>query len=219
MNPTDGAAPTSPGGGAGLEPAIQQVAFILSMVAIWAGWPFVRSYIPPEARFAMVDLVREHWAHRHRLELRSEWLALNHYHLWFALAVLPGDVAAAIVQAFDRRSGTPFLSGPIGWLAGSVLGYVLYRNFRTDSWPLAVMMPATFACLGGVVAARLGAWPRRLTYLRGTRLRIATGSRARRLRARLTGRVTLAGVPLTAEDETMHTAVIGATGSRRGAPA
>lgn len=212
-----GGTSTSSTRGSGAEPAVQHVAFVLSLVAIWACWPLVRSLIPVSDRFAMVDLAREHWAHRHSLEpwldVRWAWLALHHYHLWFALAAFPGVVAAGIVQAFDRRTVLPLLLGPIGWLDGGAFGYALYGEFRTDSWTLAVPMPATFGFLGGVVAARLGAWPRRFTHLRGTRMRTFTGGRGGRLRASLTKGVTLAGVPLTAEDETMHVAVIGATGS------
>ena len=207
----------SPVGGSGSDPVVQQIAFLLSLVAIWACWPLIRLQIPAGDRFAMVDLVREHWAHRHSLEpwldLRWAWLAAHKYHLWFAFAALPGVVAPGIVQAFDRRTGWPLLHGPFGWLMGGALGYMLYRSFRADSWPLAVMMPATFAFLGGVIAARLAAWPRKLTHLRGTKLRVFTGGRGGRLRARLTGGVALAGLPLSAEDETMHVAVIGATGS------
>lgn len=47
----------------------------------------------------------------------------------------------------------------------------------------------------------------------GTRLGAFTGQRGGRLKARLMGSVTLAGVPLSREDETMHVAAIGATGS------
>lgn len=206
-----------PSGGQGSDPVIQQVAFLLAMVAIWACWPLVRARIPAHDRFALIDLVREHWAHRHAiepwLEERWAWLALHRYHLWFALAALPGVAAASVVQAFDRRTVRPIIYAPLGWLGGGALGLWLYQSLRTDSWPLAVMVPATFAFLGGVIAARLGAWPRKLTHLRGTRMRVFNGGRGGRLKARLMGGVTLAGVPLTAEDETMHVAVIGATGS------
>ncbi|UAK26485.1 type IV secretion system DNA-binding domain-containing protein [Sphingomonas nostoxanthinifaciens] len=170
-----------------------------------------------DARFAFVDLVREHWAHRHALEpwleQRWAWLALNGYHLWFALAALPGTIAAAIVQGVDRRTFWPLLYAPVGWLGGSAIGYWLYTSFRADSWPLAVMMPASFGFLGGAIAARLAAGPRRVIHLRGTRLGVFTGQRGAWLRARLTAGVTLAGVTLSREDETMHVAAIGATGS------
>lgn len=203
--------------GGGSELVVQQVAFLLALIAIWAGWPLVRWQIPIDDRFAMADLVREHWTHRHGLEpwleLRWAWLAEHGYHLWFALAALPGVVAVAVVQSMDRRTAWPILSGPLGWLGGAMLGYMLYQSFRADSWPLAVMMPATFGFLGGVVAARIAAWPRKLTHLRGTKVRVFTGGRGGRLRARLMGGVALAGVPLSREDETMHVAVIGATGS------
>ena len=206
-----------PSGGRSDEPIVQLIAFVLAVAAIWACWPLVRLEIPAGDRFAMIDLVREHWDHRHSLEpwldQRWAWLAARSYHLWFALAALPGVTAVGLVQAFDRRTASPFLVAPAGWLAGAGLGYLLYRSFCADSWPLAVMMPATFAFLGGVVAARLAAPSRKVTLLRGTRLRAFTGGRGGRLRARLTGGVTLAGLPLSREDETMHVAVIGATGS------
>jgi type IV secretory pathway TraG/TraD family ATPase VirD4 len=177
----------------------------------------VRLAIPADGRFALADLVREHWAHRHAtepwLEQRWAWLALHGYHLWFALAALPGVIAVAIVQGADRRTFWPLVHAPLGWLGGSAIGYWLYVSFRTDSWTLAVMMPAAFGFLGGAIAARLAASPRKVTHLRGTRVGVFTGARGGQLKARLTGGVTLAGVPLTREDETMHVAAIGATGS------
>lgn len=204
-------------GGRGPDPVIQQIAFISALLAIWMCWPLVRMQIPAEGQFAFGDLVREHWAHRDALEpwlsRRWAWLAMHGYHLWFALAALPGVVAVAIVQGVDRRTAWPLVHAPLGWLGGGLLGYIFYRDFRTETWPLAVMMPATFGFLGGAVAARLAAWPRKIKHLRGTRLRPFTSGRGGRLLARLAGRVTLAGVPLSREDETMHVAVIGATGS------
>src|SRR3546814_9614326 len=68
-------------------------------------------------------------------------------------------------------------------------------------------------CSSDLIAARHAAWPRKIKHLRGTRLRPFTGARGGRLWARLTGGVTLAGVPLSRQDETMHVAAIGATGS------
>lgn len=209
----------APGGGGagGSNPVVQQIAFISALVAIWACWPLVRMQIQPDGQFAFADLAREHWVHRHAfepwLDRRWAWLAAHHYHLWFALAALPGVMAVSIVQGVDRRTAWPIVHGPLGWLAGAALGYMLFQSFRSDSWPLAVMMPATFAFLGGAIAARLAAWPSKVKHLRGTRMRLFTGGRGGRLRARLTGRVTLAGVPLSREDETMHVAAIGATGS------
>lgn len=204
-------------GGRGPEPVVQQIAFLAAVASIWACWPLVRGLIPAEDRFAFVDLVREHWAHRHILEpwldQRWAWLAVHHYHLWFAAAAFPGVLAVSIVQGGDRRTAWPLLHGPLGWLGGAMLGYMLYGSFRGDSWPLAVMMPATFAFLGGAIGARLAALPRKVKHLRGTRLRLVAGGWAGRLRARLTNGVTLAGVPLSREDETMHIAAIGATGS------
>jgi len=212
-----GSSGSSPGGGSGSDPIVQQIAFLSALVAIGACWPLVRWRIPVGDTFTMADLVREHWTHRHAfepwLDQRWAWLALHRYHLWFALAVLPGVVAASIVQAVDRRTVWPIVHAPLGWLGGGALGLWLYQSFREDSWPLAVMMPATFAFLMGVIAARLGTWSRNSRHLRGTRLRVLSAGRGGRLRARFTGAVTLAGVPLSAEDETMHVAAIGATGS------
>ncbi len=211
---------TSGGGmanGRGPDPVVQQIAFLSALVAIGLCWPLVRLQIPVDSRFAFADLVREHWAHRDHLEpwieQRWAWLAAHSYHLWFALAALPGVIAVSIVQGVDRRTAWPLLHAPLGWAVGTVLGYMLYGSFRADSWPLAVMMPATFAFLGGAIAARLAAWPRKIKHLRGTRVRMFTGGRGARLRARVAGGVTLAGVPLSREDETMHVAAIGATGS------
>lgn len=204
-------------GGRGPDPVVQQIAFLSALVAIWACWPLVRMQIPAGGQFAFADLLREHWAHRDALEpwlsRRWAWLAVHSYHLWFALAALPGVIAVAIVQGADRRTAWPIVHAPLGWLGGSALGYMLYRDFRAESWPLAVMMPATFGFLGGAIAARLAAWPRKIKHLRGTRLRPFTGGRGARLWARWTGGVTLAGVPLSRQDETMHVAAIGATGS------
>lgn len=211
-------APASDGGGGrGSEPVVQQIAFLSAVAAIAACWPLVRHLVPADGRFAFADLVREHWAHRHALEPwldhRWAWLAVHGYHLWFALAALPGVIAAAIVQGADRRTFWPLVHAPIGWLCGSMIGYWLYTSFRADSWPLAVMMPAAFGFLGGAIAARLAASPRKVTHLRGTRVGMFTGGRGGRFKARLIGGVTLAGVPLSREDETMHVAAIGATGS------
>ena len=178
-----------PGGGRSDEPIVQLIAFVLAVAASWASWPLVRLEIPADGRFAMIDLVREHWDHRRLLEpwldQRWAWLAARSYHLWFALAALPGVTTVSFVQGFNRRTVWPLLVAPAGWLAGAGLGYLLFRSFCADSWPLAVMMPATFAFLGGVVAARLAAPPRKVTLLRGTRLRSFTGGRGGRLRARL----------------------------------
>ncbi|MBN8816318.1 MAG: type IV secretion system DNA-binding domain-containing protein [Sphingomonas sp.] len=212
---------TTPGGGMaggrGPDPVVQQIAFLSALVAIGLCWPLVRGLLPAEDRFGFADLVREHWAHRDHLEpwieQRWAWLAAHSYHLWFALAAFPGVIAVSIVQGIDRRTAWPLLHAPLGWAAGAVLGYMLYGSLRADSWPLAVMMPATFAFLGGAIAARLATWPRKIKHLRGTRVRMFTGGRGARLRARVTGGVTLAGVPLSREDETMHVAAIGATGS------
>lgn len=205
------------GGGGGSEPVVQQVAFLAALAAVWACWPIVRSFIPPEDRFGFLDLVCEHWAHRHALEpwleQRWAWLALHRYHLWFAAAVLPGVIVISIVQGGDRRTFWPLLHGPLGWLFGATIGYMLYASFSHDSWTLAVIMPATFGFLGGAVGARLAGWQRNEKYLRGTRLRTYTGAWWSGLYARLSRRVRLAGVPLSREDETMHVAVIGATGS------
>lgn len=182
----------SAGGGSDSDPIVQQIAFLSALVAMWACWPLVRWRIPVGDAFAMADLVREHWAYRHAfepwLDQRWAWLALHRYHLWFALAALPGVVAASIVQAIDRRTAWPVVHAPLGWLGGGALGLWLYQSFRSDSWPLAVMMPATFAFLMGVIAARLGTWSRNSRHLRGTRLRGLSAGMGGRFRARLTGR-------------------------------
>ncbi|ABQ66548.1 Type IV secretory pathway VirD4 components-like protein [Rhizorhabdus wittichii RW1] len=201
----------------GPTPGVQPIAFVGGLIAIWVCWPLVRMHIPAESQFALIDLVHEHWEHRAELQpwldRRWAWLALHNYHLWFAAAILPGTIAVGIVQGLDRRSFLPLLLAPFGWLGGGLVGYLLYGSFRGDSWPLAVMMPATFAFLGGAVAARLAAPPRRVRHLRGTKMRPAVSAWRGRLWARLTGGLTLAGVPLSREDETMHVAAIGATGS------
>ncbi|GAA4772909.1 hypothetical protein GCM10023219_20160 [Stakelama sediminis] len=118
------------GGGSGAEPVVQQIAILSALVAIWACWPLVAKLIPADDRFAFVVLVREHWAHRHAMEpwldQRWAWLAAHNYHLWFALGALPGVIAASIVQGVDRKTAWPMLHAPLGWLAGAVLGYMLY---------------------------------------------------------------------------------------------
>jgi hypothetical protein len=187
------------------------------MVAIWVCWPIVAAQIPPESRFALSDLALEHWSHRDQLEpwldRRWAWLAANHYHVWFALAVLPGVLAISFVSAFAGRTLLPVLIAPSGWAAGGALGLLLFLDLRTDSWPAAVLMPATFAFLGGAIGARLAAPPKRMRHIRGTRIRRFKWGWIRCWHARLRGRVSLAGVPLRREDETMHVAAIGATGS------
>lgn len=204
-------------GGHGSDASVQAVAFAAAWTAIFACWPLVRTLIPIGSQFAFADLVREHWMHREALEpwlsRRWAWLALHSYPLWFALAILPGIVAIAIVQGIGKRTASPLLLAPLGWLGGAGIGYLLYRDFQSVSWPAAVIMPATFAFLGGAVGARLAATPRRTRHIRGTKIRTFRFGRLRRLWARATGRVTLAGVPLSREDETMHVAAIGATGS------
>ena len=106
-------------GGQGADPVVHQIAFVLSLVAIALAWPLVQMAIPPEARFAMRDLVVEHWRHRGQfepwLDQRWYWLAAHRYHLFFALGALPGAIAIATVQAIDRRTGWPILTVPIGW--------------------------------------------------------------------------------------------------------
>lgn len=204
-------------GGHGSDGGVQAVAFITAWIAIFVCWPFVRTLIPIESQFAFADLVREHWAHRDALEpwlsRRWAWLALHRYPLWFALAMLPGIVAIAMVQGIGKRTAWPLLHAPLGWFGGSGIGYILCRDFQGFSWPAAVMMPATFAFLGGAIGARLAAMPRRTRHIRGTKIRTFRFGRLWRLWARATGRVTLAGVPLSRDDETMHVAAIGATGS------
>lgn len=215
MNPAGGT-PGS-GQGSGSDPVVHQIAFLLSLVAIGAGWPLVARYIPADARFAWRDLVLEHWRHRAAFEpwfdQRWLWLALHRYHLWFAFAALPGTLAIGAVQAIDRRTPWALLSAPLGWAGGLSIGLWLYTSFLDDSPAVAVLLPAIFAYLGGAVAARLGAWPRKVTHLRGTRMRGVANRLRSRVVTGLTDRVALAGVPLTLEDETMHIAAIGATGS------
>lgn len=204
-------------GGSGSDAGVQGVAFAAAWIAIFACWPLVRTLIPIESQFAFADLVREHWAHREALEpwlsRRWAWLALHRYPLWFTLATLPGIVAIAIVQGIAKRALWSLLHASLDWLGGGAIGYLLYRDFQSVSWPVAVMMPAIFAFLGGAIGARLAAMPRRTRHIRGTKIRTFRFGRLRRLWARAMGRVTLAGVPLSREDETMHVAAIGATGS------
>lgn len=204
-------------GGHGSDGGVQAVAFTTAWIAIFACWPLVRTLIPIESQFAFADLVREHWAHRDMLEpwlsRRWAWLALHRYPLWFTLATLPGVVAIAIVQGIAKRTAWPLLLAPLGWIGGGGIGYLLYRDFQSVSWPAAVMMPAIFALLGGAIGARLAAMRRRTRHIRGTKITTFRFGRLWRLWARATGRVTLAGVPLSREDETMHVAAIGATGS------
>lgn len=204
-------------GGHGSDAGVQAVAFAAAWFAIFACWPLVRTLIPFESQFAFADLVREHWVHREALEpwlsRRWAWLALHRYPLWFTLATLPGIVAIAIVQGIGKRTFWPLLHAPLGWLGGGGIGYILYRDFQHFSWSAAVMMPPTFAFLGGAIGARFAAMPRRTRHIRGTKIRTFRFGRLWRLWARATGRVTLAGVPLSREDETMHVAAIGATGS------
>lgn len=205
------------GGGQGADPIVHQVAFLLSLLAIVLAWPLVRQAIPLDAQFAMRDLLFEHWRHREQLEpwlgQRWLWLAGHRYHLFFALAALPGAMAVGMVQAVYRRNGWPLLSAPVGWAGGGLAGLWLYGDFLTTTPTLAVMLPPLFAYLGGAVAARVGAWPRGFTHLRGTRMRGPMNRLRSRLITGVGGRVALAGVPLTIEDETMHIAAIGATGS------
>lgn len=206
----------SPSGG-GSDPLTHQLAVILAIIAIFGCWPLVRLQIPADSRFNMADLVAEHWAHRNTLQpwldRRWTWLALENYHLWFALAALPGVFAVALVQAIDRRSLWPLLHAFAGWGGGGLIGIMLFDSFRGDSPALAVMMPAVFAFLGGAIGARLGAMSGVSRHLRGTKLRSTWPAPLGKSWARHRGRVALAGVPLSRADETMHLATIGATGS------
>lgn len=205
------------GGGQGADPIVHQISFLLSLVAIALGWTLLGRLIPIEARFAMRDLALEHWRHRNALEpwldQRWLWLALHRYHIWFGLAAFPGALAVGAVNAVGRRTIWALVAAPIGWGSGLLTGLWLYSSFLVQIPTLAVLLPALFAYLGGAVAARLGAWPRRYTHLRGTRVRGSFNRLRSRLITRFAGRVALAGVPLTLEDETMHIAAIGATGS------
>ena len=207
----------SGGSGGGSDPLTHQLAIILAILAIIGCWPLIRLQIPVESRFAMSDLVAEHWAHRDALQpwldRRWSWLASENYHLWFALAGLPGVVAVGLVQAIDRRNLWALLHALAGWIVGGLIGMTLFDSFRKDSAVLAVMMPAVFAFLGGAIGARLGAMSGSSRHLRGTRLRSRWPVRIGKRWARYRGRVALAGVPLSRSDETMHVATIGATGS------
>ena len=206
---------SAPGNGA--DPLTHQLALILAIIAIVGCWPLVRLQIPLESRFAFTDLIAEHWAHRDALQpwidRRWAWLALHDYHLWFALAALPGAGAVGMVQAIDRRNPWALLHAALGWAVGGLVGLLLYDSFSRDSWPLAVMMPAVFSFLGGAIGARLGAMSRAWRHLRGTKVTSSASARLGRQWARCRRRVALAGVPLDPMDETMHIAAIGATGS------
>lgn len=206
-----------PHSGGHADPAVNQLGAVLAIIAIAGCWPLIRLQIPSADRFAMIDLFAEHWAHRGALQpwldRRWAWLASRDYHLWFALAALPGVFAVAIVQAIDRRNLWALLHAVLGWGIGGAIGYTLFDSFRGDSWTLAVMMPATFALLGGAIGARLGAMSRAPRHLRGTKLTSGWPALFGRKWARYRGRVALAGVPLASTDETMHVATIGATGS------
>src|SRR3546814_16950120 len=75
------------------------------------------------------------------------------------------------------------------------------------------MRPGCCSLLGGAMGARLGARARGARHLRGTKFTSSASARLGRHWARYRRRVALAGVPLGPMDETMHIAVIGATGS------
>lgn len=203
--------------GGGSDPLTHQLAIILAIVAVVGCWPLVRLQIPAESRFDMADLVAEHWAHRNALqpwfERRWAWLAAENYHLWFALAALPGVFAVALVQAIDRRNLLALLHAVAGWIGGGLIGMTLFESFRGDSAALAVAMPATFAFLGGAIGARLGAMSGSARHLRGTKMTSSWPARLGKRWARHRGKVAFAGVPLSRTDETMHVAAVGATGS------
>lgn len=203
--------------GGGSDPLTHQLAVILALIAIVGCWPLVRLQIPVGSRFDMADLVLEHWAHRDALQpwiaRRWAWLAAHGYHLWFALGALPGAFAVGLVQAFDRRDAWATLHAGLGWAAGAAVGNSLFDAFRQDDPTFAVPMPAIFAFLGGAIGARLGAMSGASMHLRGTRLRPALPFWFGRAWAGRRNRVALVGVPLSRADETMHVAMIGATGS------
>ncbi len=210
-------APSGSSPSTGTDPILHQIAFLMSLVAIGLGWQVVAHFIPVESRFNWRDLILEHWHHRTALEpwldQRWSWLALHRYPYWFAIAALPGVLAIGAVQAIDRRAPWPLLSTPLGWGGGIAVGLWLSASMLADSPTVAVMLPAMFAYLGGAVSARLGASPRGVTHLRGTKMRESTSRLRNWMIVTTTNRLTLAGVPLTMEDETMHVAAIGATGS------
>lgn len=199
------------------DSVVHQIAFLLSLVAIGLSWPLVAHFIPSDARFAWRDLVLEHWHYRVALEpwldQRWSWLALHRYPYWFALATLPGVLTIGAVQAVDRRTPLALLSAPLGWGGGMAIGLWVSAGLLADTPTLAVILPPIFAYFGGAVAARLGASRHGVTHLRGTRVRGTTNKLRSWMVAAATNRLTLAGVPLTLEDETMHFAAIGATGS------
>ncbi len=207
------------GGGpsGGSDTVVHQIAFLLSLVTIGLSWPLVAHFIPADARFAWRDLVLEHWHHRAALEpwldQRWSWLALHRYSYWFGLAALPGALAIGAVHAVDRRTPLALLSAPLGWGGGMAIGLWVSAGLLADTPTLAVILPAIFAHLGGAVAARLGAARHGVTHLRGTRMRGYTSKLQSWVVPATTNRLTLAGVALTTEDETMHVAAIGATGS------
>jgi hypothetical protein len=204
-------------GSIGSGPGVRQIAFLAAMVAVGICWPMVKAWIPSDSQFGFVDLALEHWAHRHQLQpwldRRWAWLALHDYHFWFALTALPGVIAVGCVRSAHRRTIWPLFKVLPGWSAGAALGYLLYLELRTASWPLAVMMPATFALIGGAAAARMAARRPKVRHIRGTEVRKYRFGRIKRSLAIHTGKVTLAGVPLAHEDETRHIAAIGMTGS------
>ena len=207
------------GGGhsGGSDPVVHQIAFLLSLVAIGLSWPLVAHFIQTDARFAWRDLVLEHWRHRATLQpwldQRWSWLALHSYSHWFGIAALPGALAIGAVQAVDRRAPLALLMAPLGWGGGMAIGLWLSAGALAETPTLAVILPAIFAYLGGAVAARLGASRHGVTHLRGTKMRGTTNKLRSWVVAATSNRLTLAGVPLTMEDETMHVAAIGATGS------
>lgn len=214
---------TVPGGrtktdGSGLSGrGAQPLALLAAVVAIGCCWPLIARLVPAGARFAFTDLLREHWAHRDPLQpwldRRWAWLAAQQYHLWFALAALPGVLAAGAVQSVRARNALPLVVGPLGWSGGTFLGWVLFEWLQGGNWPLAVMMPALSGFLGGTIASRVAAPSGGAERIRGTDVRPFRFGPAKRFLARHRGQLTVAGVPVALADETLHLAAIGATGS------
>ncbi len=209
--------PQSGNNAAALGSGLPLMALAAALLAIILCWPAVALLVPPETRFTFADIIAEHWLNRHALdpwlERRWAWLAANRYHLWFTLAVLPGSILVGLIAAATVRSFRPVFASFIGWATGAGLGLLLFEGFREESWVLAVLMPPIFSFLGSAIAARLATTNRSVRHIRGTLVKARGAGRFTTRLGAITGRVRLAGVRLSRADETMHVAVVGATGS------
>ena len=116
----------------------------------------------------------------------------------------PGDYLRAVPAAL-----VALIAGAVLW---SLLHHTLRSRFGVPPPLLAVVGVLFFIAVGG--ATGLVVAPRRayLAHQRGTRLLPAVSPAAREASG-AAGVVTLAGVPLTREDETKHIKVIGTTGT------